>query len=51
MDITPADMEELAEVVTVAVFHPRRCGVLGYSSRGGLAGCATAVPSVSAQQA
>ena len=35
MDIKPANMEELTEVITAAQFHPRSCHLLIYSSSKG----------------
>lgn len=35
MDIKPANMEELTEVITAAEFHPNQCNLLMYSSSKG----------------
>ena len=35
MDIKPANMEELTEVITAAEFHPEQCNVFMYSSSKG----------------
>ncbi|XP_073287269.1 serine/threonine protein phosphatase 2A 55 kDa regulatory subunit B beta isoform-like isoform X1 [Primulina huaijiensis] len=35
VDVKPANMEELTEVITSAVFHPTRCNMLAYSSSKG----------------
>ena len=35
MDIKPANMEELTEVITAAVFHPIHCNEFVYSSSKG----------------
>lgn len=35
VDIKPANMEELTEVITAAEFHPRQCNLLMYSSSKG----------------
>jgi len=35
VDIKPANMEELTEVITAAEFHPLHCNVLVYSSSKG----------------
>lgn len=35
MDIKPANMEELTEVITAAEFHPHQCNVFVYSSSKG----------------
>ena len=35
VDIKPANMEELTEVITAAEFHPTECNVLVYSSSKG----------------
>jgi len=35
VDIKPANMEELTEVITSAEFHPKECGVFMYSSSKG----------------
>lgn len=35
VDIKPANMEELTEVITAAEFHPRQCNVFVYSSSKG----------------
>ncbi|XP_073142921.1 serine/threonine protein phosphatase 2A 55 kDa regulatory subunit B beta isoform-like isoform X2 [Henckelia pumila] len=35
VDIKPANMEELTEVITSAVFHPTHCNMLAYSSSKG----------------
>lgn len=36
MDIKPANMEELTEVITAAEFHPSECSVFVYSSSKGI---------------
>lgn len=35
VDIKPANMEELTEVITAAEFHPNECNLLVYSSSKG----------------
>lgn len=35
MDIKPANMEELTEVITAAEFHPHHCNTFVYSSSKG----------------
>ena len=35
VDIKPANMEELTEVITAAEFHPKECNVFVYSSSKG----------------
>lgn len=35
MDIKPANMEELTEVITAAEFHPYHCNMFIYSSSKG----------------
>lgn len=35
MDIKPANMEELTEVITAAEFHPHECNLFVYSSSKG----------------
>jgi hypothetical protein len=35
VDIKPANMEELTEVITAAEFHPQQCNVFMYSSSKG----------------
>lgn len=35
MDIKPANMEELTEVITSAEFHPQHCNLFIYSSSKG----------------
>lgn len=35
MDIKPANMEELTEVITSAEFHPQQCHTFAYSSSKG----------------
>lgn len=35
VDIKPANMEELTEVITAAEFHPHQCNLLMYSSSKG----------------
>ena len=35
VDMKPANMEELTEVITAAVFHPQDCNTLVYSSSKG----------------
>lgn len=35
VDIKPANMEELTEVITAAEFHPNQCNLLMYSSSKG----------------
>lgn len=35
VDIKPANMEELTEVITAAEFHPHHCNVFVYSSSKG----------------
>lgn len=35
VDIKPANMEELTEVITAAEFHPEQCNVFMYSSSKG----------------
>jgi serine/threonine-protein phosphatase 2A regulatory subunit B len=35
VDIKPANMEELTEVITAAEFHPQQCNLLMYSSSKG----------------
>lgn len=35
VDIKPANMEELTEVITAAVFHPIKCNEFVYSSSKG----------------
>ena len=35
VDIKPANMEELTEVITAAEFHPQHCHTLAYSSSKG----------------
>ena len=35
VDIKPANMEELTEVITAAAFHPSHCNLLVYSSSKG----------------
>jgi serine/threonine-protein phosphatase 2A regulatory subunit B len=35
VDIKPANMEELTEVITAAEFHPTECNVFVYSSSKG----------------
>ena len=35
VDIKPANMEELTEVITAAEFHPEQCNVFVYSSSKG----------------
>jgi serine/threonine-protein phosphatase 2A regulatory subunit B len=37
VDIKPANMEELTEVITAAEFHPQQCNLLMYSSSKGTA--------------
>ena len=36
VDIKPANMEELTEVITAAEFHPNHCNYLVYSSSKGI---------------
>lgn len=36
VDIKPANMEELTEVITAAEFHPKDCNLLAYSSSKGI---------------
>ena len=35
VDIKPANMEELTEVITAAEFHPKDCHIFAYSSSKG----------------
>lgn len=35
MDIKPANMEELTEVITASEFHPKHCNTFVYSSSKG----------------
>jgi serine/threonine-protein phosphatase 2A regulatory subunit B len=35
VDIKPANMEELTEVITAAEFHPQQCNIFMYSSSKG----------------
>ena len=35
VDIKPANMEELSEVITAAEFHPHHCNIFAYSSSRG----------------
>ena len=35
MDIKPANMEELTEVITASAFHPHKCNEFVYSSSKG----------------
>lgn len=35
VDIKPANMEELTEVITAAEFHPSHCNIFAYSSSKG----------------
>lgn len=36
VDIKPANMEELTEVITAAEFHPKECNLFVYSSSKGI---------------
>ena len=36
VDIKPANMEELTEVITAAEFHPQQCNLFVYSSSKGI---------------
>ena len=35
VDIKPANMEELTEVITAAEFHPQHCNIFAYSTSKG----------------
>ncbi len=43
VDIKPANMEELTEVITAAEFHPLQCNTFVYSSSKGTIRCVTCV--------